>query len=218
MPAAAEDAFTRAKRGEPVDEAAAAGVETLALLHLAGRYAERGWAMQMHIGPRRNNSSRRLQAVGANTGFDSIDDRPVAEPLGRLLDAMESGKGLPKTILYCVDPAKNAVMATMAGNFSVGGVPGKMQYGSAWWFNDQIDGMRRQLVDLASMGLLSQFVGMLTDSRSFLSFPRHEYFRRILCDLVGSWMEDGEVPPDFDLCGGLVEDVCHRNARRYFGF
>ena len=143
--------------------------------------------MQMHIGALRNNNTRMFRLLGADSGFDSIGDRTYAEPLANLLDLMDQTNQLPKTILYCLNPRDNEMIASMIGNFQTGGIAGKIQFGSGWWFNDQKDGMQRQLQQLAQLGLLSQFVGMLTDSRSFLSFTRHEYFRRILCEMIGKW-------------------------------
>ena len=184
---------------------------------LGRQYAKRGWVMQLHIGARRDNNSTMLERLGPNTGYDSIGDANYSDALAGLLDALNRDDALPKTILYCLNPRDNEMLATMTGNFQGGGVPGKLQFGSAWWFNDQKDGMQRQLTALAQMGLLSQFVGMLTDSRSLVSFSRHEYFRRLLCDLIGGWVEAGEAPADFDLLGKLVEDVCVNNTVAYFG-
>jgi glucuronate isomerase len=186
------------------------------MLFLGEGYHRRGWTMQLHIGAMRRVNSRMTALLGPDTGFDSIADYPVAEPLGRFLDSLDRQNSLPKTILYCLNPGDNELLATMIGNFQGGGIPGKMQFGSGWWFNDQKDGMERQLTSLASLGLLSRFVGMLTDSRSFLSYPRHEYFRRILCNLVGSWVEAGEFPADMELLGTIIRDISYNNALRYF--
>lgn len=183
---------------------------------LGREYARRGWTMQLHIGAQRDNNSRLYKQLGPNTGFDSIGDQLLAQPLAYLLDAMDQTDELPKTILYCINPRDNEVLATMMGNFQDGSVAGKVQFGSGWWFNDQKDGMQRQLMQLSQLGLLSQFVGMLTDSRSFLSYTRHEYFRRILCEMVAGWVSSGEAPNDPELLGSLVEDVCFHNANRYF--
>lgn len=191
---------------------------TSALLKALGRaYAERGWVFQLHIGAQRNNNSRMFASLGPDTGFDSIGDGQIAAPLALLLDSMDREGKLPKTIIYNLNPRDNELIATMIGNFQDGSVPGKMQFGSGWWFNDQKDGMERQLRALSNMGLLRRFVGMLTDSRSFLSFPRHEYFRRVLCNLVGSWVEAGEAPQDMELLGSMVEEISWRNAVDYFG-
>ncbi|NWA22072.1 glucuronate isomerase [Serratia liquefaciens] len=186
------------------------------LLFLAAEYQRREWVQQYHIGALRNNNSRMLASIGPDIGFDSINDRPLAEPLSRLLDAQARQGGLPKTILYCLNPRDNEVIATMVGNFQGEGTPGKMQFGSGWWFNDQKDGMQRQMTQLAQLGLLSRFVGMLTDSRSFLSYTRHEYFRRILCQMMGRWVADGEAPADIALLGEMVKNICFDNAKNYF--
>ena len=156
--------------------------------------------------------------VGADAGFDSIGDAAFARGLSRFLDRLDRTNQLAKTILYNINPGQNEVLATMIGNFQDGSVPGKMQFGSGWWFLDQKDGMEKQINCLSNLGLLSTFVGMLTDSRSFLSYTRHEYFRRILCNLLGTEMHEGLVPDDIDLVGNIVQDVCHDNAARYFGF
>lgn len=184
---------------------------------LGRQYAQRNWVMQYHMGAQRDNNTRMYTKLGPNTGFDSIADRPLALPLARLLNAMDTHSELPKTILYGLNPSDNEVLGTMIGNFQDGSVPGKLQFGSGWWFNDQKDGMLRQLMQLSQLGLLSRFVGMLTDSRSFLSYTRHEYFRRILCELLGTWVENGELPKDMPLLGGVVEDICFNNANQYFG-
>lgn len=189
-----------------------------ALLTDLGRMdAEAGWTLQLHLGALRNVNSRMFASLGPDTGYDVIGDWSQAEGLARLLSDLDRDDRLPKTILYALNPRDNEVLATMAGAFQDGRTAGKIQFGSGWWFNDQKDGMERQMTALSSMGLLSAFVGMLTDSRSFLSYPRHEYFRRILCNLVGGWMDRGEIPPDRDLAGNLVKDVCFRNAAAYFG-
>lgn len=177
-----------------------------------------GWTMQIHYGAMRSNNSRMLEKLGPDTGFDSIGDWPVADGLSTLLNRLDSTDTLPKTILYNLNPRDNEVLVTMAGNFQGAKTPGKIQLGSGWWFNDQRDGMRRQLEALSQLGLLSRFVGMLTDSRSFLSYVRHEYFRRLLCDLLGDEMEKGLIPNDYGLVGGMVEDICYNNAAHYFGF
>ncbi|MCD6288751.1 MAG: glucuronate isomerase, partial [Candidatus Hydrogenedentes bacterium] len=179
---------------------------------------EKEWTQQFHLGARRNNNTRMFEKLGPDTGFDSMGDWHVADPLGRLLDRLDLHDQLAKTILYNLNPSDNAVLVTMAGNFQDGRTAGKMQYGSGWWHLDQRDGMLRQMEDLSMMGLLSRFVGMLTDSRSFLSYPRHEYFRRILCNLLGSDMERGLIPNDIELVGEMVRDISYRNAARYFGF
>ena len=178
----------------------------------------RGWTQQFHLGAMRNNSTRIMRTLGPDTGFDSIGDYPQAFALGRLLDRLDSTNQLCKTILYNLNPADNEVIATMLGNFQDGSSPGKIQFGAAWWFMDQKDGMERQINALSALGLLSRFVGMLTDSRSFLSYSRHEYFRRLLCNLLGNDVEKGLIPFDMELLGNMVRDICFRNARDYFGF
>ena len=178
----------------------------------------RGWTQQFHFGALRNNNARLFVKLGADTGFDSIGDFPIARALSRMLDRLDRQDKLARTILYNLNPADNHIMATMIGNFQDGSVPGKMQFGSGWWFLDQKDGMEQQMRALANLGLLSRFVGMLTDSRSFMSYTRHEYFRRILCNLLGRDMEDGLIPRDMKLVGGMVRDICYNNAARYFGF
>lgn len=177
---------------------------------------EKGWVQQYHIGPIRNNNARMFNSVGADTGFDSMGDFRQAVPMSRFLDRLDKEGKLTKTILYNINPADNEVFATMIGNFQDGSIPGKIQWGSGWWFLDQKEGMERQLNTLSTLGLLSRFVGMLTDSRSFLSFPRHEYFRRILCNLIGNDVENGEIPNDPSLLGIMVEDICYYNAKNYF--
>ncbi len=178
--------------------------------------AKKGWVQQLHLGALRNNRSRLYKKIGPDIGCDSIGDFEIARPLSAYLNHLDSLAKLPKTILYNLNPRDNALMATMIGNFQDGSVPGKIQYGSGWWFLDQKDGMEDQMRTLANMGLLSRFVGMLTDSRSFLSFPRHEYFRRVLCNLLGNDVEAGLLPTDMDLLGQMVEDICYNNARNYF--
>lgn len=202
--------------GQIPPESEVAQFKTAVLVWLGAEYARRGWVQQYHIGALRNNNRRQLQLLGPDVGFDSINDRPLAEPLSKLLDAQNRDNALPKTILYCLNPRDNEVLATMVGNFQGEGQPGKMQFGSAWWFNDQKDGMERQMTQLAQMGLLSRFVGMLTDSRSFLSYTRHEYFRRLLCQMIGRWVEKGEAPGDIALLGEMVQNICFNNARDYF--
>jgi glucuronate isomerase len=178
----------------------------------------RGWVQQFHLGAFRNVNTRLKTALGADAGCDSIGDFEMARPLGRFLDALDQKESLPKTILYNLNPGDNELFATMAGNFQDGRVPGKMQYGAAWWFLDQKDGIEAQLQALSNMGLLSHFVGMITDSRSFLSYSRHDYFRRILCNLLGEDVRRGLIPDDRDLLGRLVTRICFTNARDYFGF
>ncbi len=188
------------------------------LLHFAEMDWEKGWVQQFHIGALRNNNSRMFKKLGADKGFDSIGDFEVARPMTKFLDKLESNNKLAKTILYNLNPRDNEVLATMTGNFNDGSIPGKMQFGSGWWFLDQKDGMEKQINALSNLGLLSRFVGMLTDSRSFLSYPRHEYFRRILCNIIGNDVEQGEIPNDEKWLGKIVQGICYYNAKEYFGF
>ena len=204
------------RNNQPLTELQIAQYFTALFVWFAQEYVKRNWVMQMHIGALRNNNTRMFKLLGADSGFDSIADRTFAEPLSRLLDAMDQNNELPKTILYCLNPRDNEMIATMIGNFQTGGVAGKIQFGSGWWFNDQKDGMERQLQQLSQLGLLSQFVGMLTDSRSFLSYTRHEYFRRILCEMVGKWVVNGEAPNDLNLFGSMIKNICYNNAKGYF--
>ena len=208
--------LTKRLMNQSLSEVEIAQFSTAILVWLGKQYHQRNWVMQLHLGALRNNNQRMFKILGPDAGFDSIGDRPIAEPLSSLLGLLDLTDQLPKTILYCLNPRDNEVIATMVGNFQGSDMAGKIQFGSGWWFNDQKDGMQRQLIQLSQMGLLSQFVGMLTDSRSFLSFTRHEYFRRILCNMIGSWMENGEIPADFDLVGNMVRDICFDNAYRYF--
>lgn len=207
----------KAMRNEELTRAEVETFKTQVLLFLGQEYATRGWVMQLHLSAIRNNSARMYQLLGPDTGFDSMDDRVYGRALVAFLSKLDETNQVPKTILYSLNPIDNDLLATIAGSFQGGGVPGKMQLGSGWWYNDQKDGMIRQMVALANIGLLSRFVGMLTDSRSFLSYTRHEYFRRILCDLLGTWVENGEAPNDMELMGGMVRDICFNNARDYFG-
>ena len=179
---------------------------------------EKGWVQQSHLGALRNNNSRALRTLGPDTGWDSIGDFSQARALAKFLNRLDQNNQLAKTILYNLNPADNEVMATMIGNFNDGSMAGKIQWGSGWWFLDQKDGMVRQMNALSNMGLLSRFVGMITDSRSFLSYPRHEYFRRILCNLFGEEVEAGELPNDIEWIGKIIGDICFHNARRYFGW
>lgn len=191
--------------------------KTMTMVKLAKRFKELDWTMQLHMGALRNNNTRMFEKLGPDAGFDSIGDENIARPLSRLLDTISIQSGLPRTILYNLNAKDNDVLGTMIGNFQDGEIPGKIQFGTAWWFHDQKDGMEKQMISLANLGLFSRFVGMVTDSRSFLSFTRHEYFRRVLCNLVGTWAENGEVPYDIDLLGNMVENICYNNAFNYFG-
>ena len=188
------------------------------LIYLGEEYAKRGWVWQLHIGALRNNNTRMFNKLGPDTGFDSVNDFQIAEGLSRILDGLDKRDMLPKTILYTLNPKDNYVLGTMLGNFQGGGIPGKIQFGSGWWFNDQRDGMESQMRALSNLGTLARFVGMLTDSRSFVSYTRHEYFRRILCNLIGKWVEDGEYPRDMETLKKIAADICYYNAKDYFGF
>ena len=188
------------------------------LVYLGEEYAKRGWVWQLHIGALRNNNTRMFNKLGPDTGFDSVNDFQIAEGLSKILDNLDKKDMLPKTILYTLNPKDNYVLGTMLGNFQGGGVPGKIQFGSGWWFNDQRDGMESQMRALSNLGMIARFVGMLTDSRSFVSYTRHEYFRRILCNLFGKWVEDGEYPRDMETLKKIAEGVCYYNAKNYFGF
>lgn len=186
------------------------------LIYLGRLYNKHGWAQQYHIGALRNNSLRALNTLGADTGFDSINDQPFAQKLSAILGNLDETDELPRTILYCLNPRDNEVLATIMNCFQHEGISGKIQFGSGWWFNDQKDGMQRQMESLSQVALLSQFVGMLTDSRSIMSYPRHEYFRRILCNKLGGLIENGEYPANIELVGKIVEDICYNNAVKYF--
>ena len=179
---------------------------------------EKGWVQQFHLGALRNNNSRMLKRLGPDTGWDSIGDFSQGKALARFLDKLDTNNQLAKTIVYNLNPADNELMATMIGNFNDGSIAGKVQFGSAWWFLDQKDGMAKQINALSNMGLLSKFVGMLTDSRSFLSYPRHEYFRRLLCNMFGEEIENGELPNDIDWIGKVIQDICFNNAKNYFNW
>lgn len=192
--------------------------QTSILLFLCEQYHSREWIQQFHLGALRNNNARMTRILGPDTGWDSIGDYSQAETLSKFLNRLDAKDKLSKTILYNLNPADNEVLATMIGNYNDGTVKGKMQFGSGWWFLDQKDGMTKQLNALSNMGLISCFIGMLTDSRSFLSYPRHEYFRRIVCNLFGQEMERGELPQDFDLVGKIIQDISYYNAKEYFKF
>jgi glucuronate isomerase len=210
--------FGRVRSGKALEAGDALRLVSALLHRLALLDHARGWAQQFHVGALRNNNTRLRRALGPDTGFDSIGDFEVARPLSHFLDRLDQTNQLAKTILYNLNPRDNALIATMIGNFQDGSVPGKMQYGSAWWFLDQLDGMAAQLDTLSNMGLLSRFVGMVTDSRSFLSYSRHDYFRRLLCNLLGEDVCRGRLPDDRGALGKIVARVCFFNAREYFGF
>ncbi|MBB4078322.1 glucuronate isomerase [Lewinella aquimaris] len=210
--------FASARAGRGLSETEARKFQTALLVELCKEYDRLGWTQQFHLGALRNNNDRILRNLGADAGVDSIGDFSQARGLSRLLNTLDNSDQLAQTVVYNLNPADNEVMATMVGNFNDGSMAGKMQYGSAWWFLDQLDGMEKQINALSNMGLLSRFVGMLTDSRSFLSFPRHEYFRRLLCDMFGSDIERGLLPDDRPFIGGLIQDICYNNAKKYFNF
>ena len=214
----AKAAFDKRLAGESLTEDEIDTFKTALLTVCAAEYTRLGWTMQVHIGALRNNNRRRYETLGPDTGFDSINDLCIAEKLSRFLDHLEYRECLPKTILYTLNPKDNYVLGTMLGNFQSAPTPGKIQFGSGWWFNDQRDGMEAQMRALANLGMLSRFVGMLTDSRSFVSYPRHEYFRRIMCNLIGTWVEDGEYPDDEDTLREIVTGIAYYNAKNYFGF
>lgn len=209
--------FKKAKQGIALTAEEAEGYKTELFRFLAKEYHKRGWAMEIHIGPMRNNNTRMFERLGPDAGFDSISDDNMAYKLSRLLDSLDTEETLPKTILFNLNPKDNYVLGAMLGNFQSDEAESKIQFGSAWWFNDNIDGMRAQISALANLGVLAKFVGMVTDSRSFLSYPRHEYFRRIVCEFIGNLVENGEYPADFDTLEKIVKDISFGNAAKYFG-
>jgi glucuronate isomerase len=211
------DIFARVRSGNDLDIAQIRKIKTAILLELARMDARKNWTQQFHFGALRNTNDVAMQKIGPDTGYDSIGDFEIGKPLAYFFNMLSKEDNLAKTIVYGVNPRDNELLATMVGNYQDGLTPGKMQYGSAWWYNDQKDGMERQINTLSNMGLLSRFVGMLTDSRSFLSYPRHEYFRRIVCNLFGSDVENGELPYDLELIGNTIADICYHNALNYFG-
>ena len=213
-----ERIFLKVRSGRVLNEQEIRQFKSAMLIELAVMDHDKDWAQQFHVGAIRNNNTRRLHEVGPDTGFDSIGDFHMARSMSRFFDKLDELDQLAKTIVYNLNPVDNALMVTMASNFNDGVTPGKMQFGSGWWFLDQKYGMIDQMNTLSSLGFISRFVGMLTDSRSFMSYPRHEYFRRILCNLVGTDMENGEVPDDLELLGNLVKNVSYFNAKKYFGF
>ena len=188
------------------------------LLFMGKEYSRLDWAMQLHYGVRRDNNTRIYKALGPDTGFDCINSVNCSEQLAAFLDALAQTDELPRTILYSINPIDNAAIGTIIGCFQDSSAVGKIQQGSAWWFNDNKTGMIEQMTSLANLGLLANFVGMLTDSRSFLSYTRHEYFRRILCNLIGTWVENGEYPADMEFLGKMVQDISYNNSLRYFHF
>jgi glucuronate isomerase len=210
--------FGKLRNGETLSHSDKLKFKSAMLVYFARWDWEKGWTQQFHIGALRNNNSRMLNSLGPDTGWDSIGDFDQARSLARFLNTLDRSNQLAKTVLYNLNPRDNEVMATMIGNFNDGSMAGKIQFGSGWWFMDQKDGMEKQMNALSNMGLLSRFIGMLTDSRSFLSFPRHEYFRRILCNMFGNDIENGELPNDIEWIGQMVKNICYNNAKEYFQF
>ena len=214
----AEAAFNKRMAGETLTKEEIDSFKTAMLKACAEEYVKYGWAMQLHIGALRNNNRRMYDKLGPDTGFDSINDLAIAEDLAAFMNHLEMSECLPKTILYTLNPKDNYVLGTMLGCFQAAPTAGKIQFGSGWWFNDQRDGMEAQMQALANLGMLSAFVGMLTDSRSFVSYPRHEYFRRILCNLIGKWVDEGEYPADYVQLEKIVKGIAYENAKAYFNF
>lgn len=213
-PAQIQTIFNNRLSGQLPNQEELAQFKSATLIELGKMYRKHNWVMQLHIGAMRNNNTRKWHTIGINAGFDSMSDDAIIRDLCQLLDGLDQENALPKTILYCLNPKDNYAVASLIGSFQEQ-VPGKLQFGTAWWFNDHIDGMTSQIKTLANVGLLSQFVGMLTDSRSFLSYPRHDYFRRLLCNLIGEWVENGQAPKDYELLGKLVQDICYNNSKTY---
>ncbi len=214
----AKAVFDKKIKGEELTLEEVDTYKTAMLRVCAVEYTKLGWTMQLHIGALRNNNSRMFEKLGADTGFDSINDLCIAEKLSAFMNYLDTDDVLPKTILYTLNPKDNYVLGTMLGNFQKGPTVSKIQFGSGWWFNDNASGMEAQMDALANLGNLGKFVGMLTDSRSFVSYPRHEYFRRILCNMIGGWVENGLYPKDFDALKNIIEGVCYYNAKNYFEF
>lgn len=210
--------FKKAIQGDKVTIEEEQKYKSFTLTFLGIEYHARDWAMQYHINAHRNNNKRMLNKLGPDTGYDSMNDGLIAQPLVRLLDSLDEADALPKTILYSLNPRDNITIGTIIGSFQGGGVPGKMQFGTAWWFNDTKLGMIDQMEKLADTGVFSRFIGMLTDSRSFLSYTRHEYFRRIMCNLIGEWVENGEYPNDEEMLEEIVQGISYYNAKEYFDF
>ena len=215
--AVAKATFDKARAGMAATAEEREAFASYMMVYFGHLDAEKGWTKQLHLGARRNANTRALKSLGRDTGYDSIGDLPQVDALGRYLDRLEHANALPKMVIYNLNPADNYAFATMAGNFQTGSVAGKIQFGSGWWFLDQKEAMEWQLNALSNNGLLSHFVGMLTDSRSFMSYPRHEYFRRVLCNLLGREMETGELPNEEAMIGTMVERICYRNAEQFFG-
>jgi glucuronate isomerase len=210
--------FDQARKGAPVSPVEQARFASYLMLFFGHLDAKRGWTKQLHLGALRNNNTRLLRQLGPDTGFDSIGDFPQCQALSAYLDRLDSENSLPKTIIYNLNPADNYALATMIGNFQDGTVPGKIQFGASWWFLDQKEGMEWQLNSISNLGLLSRFIGMITDSRSFMSYPRHEYFRRTLCNLIGRDLKQGLIPDDEKLVGSMIKNICYANAKNYLAF
>jgi glucuronate isomerase len=215
---AANAVFAKALGGSVCTMAEMEAYKAAVMLFLGREYARRGWVMQIHYSTARNVNSGMMNRLGPDTGFDCISQRECGAAILRFLDALQRDNLLPRTVLYSLNPTDDAFLASAIGAFQGPELPGKIQHGSAWWFNDTKTGMIAQMTNLANLGILGNFIGMLTDSRSFLSYTRHEYFRRILCNLIGSWVENGEYPPHMDTLGSLVEDISYNNAMRYLGY
>lgn len=211
-----EKIFSTLFRGETLSDLDILRFKTAVLAEVGRMNKRRGWVMQLHMCAQRNNNTRKFKIHGPESGFNSIGDQTISVPLARFLDILDRSDELPKTVLFSLNQNHNDVLATMTGNFQDQPIRGKMQFGAAWWFNDQKDGMERHMISLANMGMLSLFIGMLTDSRSVFSFIRHEYFRRIMCNLLGKWIEEGELPRDYKHIGSIVQDICYNNAVSYF--
>ncbi|MDD6814968.1 MAG: glucuronate isomerase [Firmicutes bacterium] len=216
-PEEADAVFRKALGKQKTDLLESEKYKTFILLFLAEEYSRRGWVMQLHYGCQRNINSKRFEQLGPDTGYDCISSYAPSEKLTMFLDAVHTRCGLPKTILYSLNPNDNTIIDSIIGGFQEG-CAGKIQHGSAWWFNDNKTGMQQQMISLANLGVLGKFVGMLTDSRSFLSYTRHDYFRRILCDLIGGWVEAGEYPEDYEILSKIIKGISHDNAKEYFGF
>ncbi len=214
----AKEIFDKKRDGKELTQTEIDAFKTAVIKECAAEYARLGWTMQLHIGALRNNNTKMLEKLGPDTGFDSVNDFCFAEKLSALMNSLDSEDALPKTILYVLNPRDNYVVGTMLGNFQRGPAKSKIQFGSGWWFNDHRDGMEAQMCALANLGVLGKFVGMLTDSRSFVSYPRHEYFRRIMCNLIGKWVENGEYPNDKDVLEKIVKGISYENAKEYFNF
>lgn len=212
------DVFAKVRSGSELNQEETAAFQSYLLLECARMDSEADWTRQLHIGAMRNNSSRMMEVLGPDSGYDSIGEINYASELSQHLNVLDRDGTLGRTIVYNLNPKENEMLASLVGNFQGGGIPGKMQFGSGWWFMDQSEGMQNQMNALSQIGLLSRFVGMLTDSRSFLSYTRHEYFRRILCNMLGTDIDKGILPKDYDLVGDMVEKICYQNARSYFGF